>query len=107
MVFCWACSRAGRTVNSTTAPKAATPKRTPIVVLISAPVFTREWGRLYLPSYPTPGMLLETDHDDAELVTDIVTALKVHILLGTLLIALVVVPSVYSLVENKLARFHS
>jgi hypothetical protein len=52
-------------------------------------------------------MMLETAHDDAELVTDIVTALKEHSLLGTLLTALVVVPSVYSLVESKLARFHS
>jgi HAE1 family hydrophobic/amphiphilic exporter-1 len=42
-----------------------------------------------LPELP-PGMKLEVAHDDAELIEDIVDALKEHILLGTLLTALVV-----------------
>ena len=42
-----------------------------------------------LPELP-PGMTLELAHDDAELIKDIVDALKEHILLGTLLTALVV-----------------
>jgi len=42
-----------------------------------------------LPELP-PGMKLEIAHDDAELIEDIVDALKEHIVLGTLLTALVV-----------------
>jgi len=42
-----------------------------------------------LPELP-PGMTLEIAHDDAELIKDIVDALKEHIFLGTLLTALVV-----------------
>jgi HAE1 family hydrophobic/amphiphilic exporter-1 len=42
-----------------------------------------------LPELP-PGMQIEIAHDDAELIEDIVDALKEHILLGTLLTALVV-----------------
>ncbi len=42
-----------------------------------------------LPELP-PGVTLEIAHDDAELIKDIVDALKEHILLGTLLTALVV-----------------
>ncbi len=42
-----------------------------------------------LPELPV-GMKLEIAHDDAELIEDIVDALKEHILLGTLLTALVV-----------------
>ncbi len=42
-----------------------------------------------LPELP-PGMKLEVAHDDAELIQDIVDSLKEHIVLGTLLTALVV-----------------
>ncbi len=42
-----------------------------------------------LPELP-PGIHLEVAHDDAELIEDIVDALKEHIILGTLLTALVV-----------------
>ena len=42
-----------------------------------------------LPELP-PGMQIEIAHDDAELIEDIVDALKEHILMGTLLTALVV-----------------